>query len=180
MKTLTVSIAILATSTAFASAFKVIDPVITTERIPVPIANLSCQKGPFGMSQLQVKLPKQVGSPGQNGVLKSDFMGGLGDSECNAIIMNLLKFSNGETVELEARVEARSVVKLGESNSYNCEGAQQEVVSMNVGGTTARESIFSSEGELSCPDGLYPYHVRSRDDVIYVLHENGIPTKSDY
>lgn len=176
MKTLIVSITLLANSMAFATTFKVIDPVTTTERIVVPIANLSCQKGPFGMSQLQVRLPKQVGSSDQNGVLKSDFMG----NGCNAIIMNLLKFSNGITVELEAKVETRSVVKLVDSGSYNCEGAQQEVVSMNVNGTMARESIFTSEGGLSCPDGIYPYHVSSRDNVIYVLHENGVPTKSDY
>ena len=102
----------------------------------------------------------------------------LADDECNAIIMSLLKFDN--QVELEVSVETRTVVKLVESNSYKCEGAQQEVVSMNVGGTVTRASIFSSEGELSCPDGIYPYHVGSRDKVIYILHENGVPTKSDY
>ncbi len=180
MKTLIVSITLLANSMAFATTFKVTDPVTTTERIVVSIANISCQKGPFGMSQLQVRLAKQVGSPDHNGVLKSDFMGTLGDDGCNAIIMNLLKFSNGITVELEAKVETRSVVKLVDSGSYNCEGAQQEVVSMNVNGTMARESIFTSEGLLSCPDGIYPYHVSSRDNVIYVLHENGIPTSSEY
>ena len=94
--------------------------------------------------------------------------------------MNLLKFSNNGVVELEAKVVNRSVVKLTARDSYKCEGAQQEVVSMSVGGSIARESIYSSEESLSCPDGLYPYHVQSKDQVVYVLHEDGIPIKSDF
>lgn len=180
MKTLTLSITLLANSLALASTFKVTDPRTTSERIPVPIGNITCKKDPFRTSHLQVKLPKQVGSVEQKGILETNLMGIFSDDECHAIIMNLLKLAHDDKVDLETTVEARSVVKLVEYGSYDCEGAQQEVISLNIGGTTARESIFVTEGKLSCPDGIYPYHVRSRDNVIYVLHEDGIPTKSEY
>lgn len=174
MKTLTVLLA-LQTSMAFASNFKVVDPVGGQVRITVPIENLSCEKGPFGMAKLQVKLPRQIGSSAQDGVLTSEYSG-----DCYAVMANLLKNSNGTHVPLIAVTEARSVVKLVEYGSYNCEGAQQEIVSINLGGMVASESIFTSEGALDCPSGIDPNHVNAIDNVIYVLHENGIPTKSDY
>lgn len=107
-------------------------------------------------------------------------MGTMGDNECDAIIMNLLKFANNGIVELEVRVLNRSVVRLASADSYSCEGARQEVVSMSVGGATARESIYKSETGLDCPAGIYPYHINTRDHVIYVLNEDGIPTKSEF
>lgn len=141
MKALTVSITLLANSLTFASSFKVIDPMIRSERVSVPIENITCEKGPFRMSLLQVKLPRQVGGPEQAGVLKSEFMSELGDDECNAIFINLLKFAHDGQVDLEATVEARSVVKLTEAGSYECEGAQQEVVSMGLGGVTVGAGV---------------------------------------
>ena len=179
MKKLVISFALLTASLANAGTFKVKNPAETTQHIPIPINNLSCTLGPFGSSQLQVILPQPVGSLNQKGILETNSMGMVGN-ECNDIIMNLLKFANNGIVELEARILNRSIVRLASADSYTCEGAQQEVVSMNVGGTAARESIYKSEESLDCPVGIYPYHVNSRDHVIYVLHEDGIPTKSEF
>ncbi len=156
------------------------NPIEYTQNIQIPIQNVSCVRGPFGTAQLQIILPQQIGSSEQEGVLKTEFFETISERECHSIIEQIPKLESKENIELNAQILNRSVAKLTSANAYTCEVAQQEIVSIKVGNTTAYESIIKSQASLDCPAGIYPYHVNTKDQVIYVLHENGIPTKSDF
>lgn len=170
----------LLTQTALADGLKVTDPSVDSKSVAVPVENFTCTSGPFGTAVLQVGLPSGIGGPNQPGVLKSKFMGNLGEAECSGIIANLRKLDDG-TGKIPIRIDiiSRTVVRLTTSNAYTCEGAYQEIVTAVLGDQRVNESSYQSIDPLPCPDGVYPNYVHSIDQVLYVLHENGIPSTPD-
>ena len=81
---------------------------------------------------------------------------------------------------MQAQIITRSVLKLTGVLSSKCEGAQQEVVTINISDIKLGESIALSEGPLDCPNGVSANLVNTRDFVLQVLHENGVPTKVEF
>jgi hypothetical protein len=165
----------------FADSFHVVNPKEQIVNVFIPMQNVTCIKGPFHMYRLKVVLPQRIGSPEQRGVLQSEFLSS-GEQDCEVKLKDLAKLVNGNgELELKARIVNRSVVKLSEKNARTCEGAQQEIIAMDVGTEdTVSGSIYVSYGELTCPEGLDSNRVYSRDLVLYVLHEDGIPTGNSF
>lgn len=168
MKSSLLLLSIFAGNTALAADFTVRDPKEQFKDVLVPIQNVSCEKGPFGSAFLKVILVQPVGNSEQTGILQSKFMGSLGASACTKIVKKLAETTDASgSIQLQLKIIERSVLRLSPSNANKCEGAQQEIVTTNIENEIVSETSYETAGLLDCP---------SRDQTIYVLHENGIPT----
>jgi hypothetical protein len=168
-------------SLTIAGTFKVNDPIIEIKKMVIPLENITCIKEPFYMARMQITLSESLGSKEQRGILSTPSHS-FDLTECTGYIAKLRDSAVDNKIEMELKIITRSVVKLNSINTFECDGAQQELVlgSLDNIFVYLSESIYRVEGNMSCPIGIDPDKVFSLDKVLYELHENGIPTSTKY
>jgi hypothetical protein len=167
-------LAVLAASAVFqAGALTIDEPLEFETMVAVPVANISCEPGPFLMQRLKISLPSPVGRSDQTGVLTSNF--GRMDV-CSKTVENLKSRAFHGAVTLMAKVSQQTVLKLAGDGRNACEGAHQEIVTVDADGLQVSGSVVAVERELDCPAGIDARLVQTKDKVLLVLHNNGIPT----
>lgn len=158
---------------ANAHALTINEPLEFETQVVVPIYNITCLNGPFRMQRLNVKLDTPIGRQGQSGVL----LGGFGSPhECGAELQSIAAQAIGGTVALNLKISQQTVLALAPDGTNTCVGGQQEVITTNVGHLTAVEALVDVEEKLDCPAGLNAQWVNHISGVIFILHNNGIPT----